>query len=311
MRFAPFICGISGLLLIAQSAQAADTVDWLDKLSASNKVSSYGAFIYESSGYLTSHQIARQVNRQGDVQEHLYRLDGSPYEVMRENGRVTCSSSAEEDQPGVPKSISLGFKPNQIEKGYTVKYLGESRIADNATDIVAFMPKDPYRYAYEIQLEKAKGQILKSTMYDHKGSVLERLQYITYSLVSPNASELAPKAKCFPVAKTQDSGQLEKSSWAASWLPAGFELVRSFKSWFPSSDGRPVQYLLYSDGLSTFSVFVDSEVQAGVADSRNQYGPTSVVSKRINPSDKDVLITVVGEIPMGAAERIALSVRPD
>jgi sigma-E factor negative regulatory protein RseB len=310
MRFAPVIYGIGGLLLMTQSAQAVESMDWLNKLSISDKVNSQGAFIYESNGHLTSHHIARKVDSNGDVKERLYRLDGTPYEVVRDNNRIVCSTSAD-DQADVAKTLAPKLKPEQINKGYTIKHLGESRVADSATDVVAFMPKDPYRYAYEMQLSKSTGQMLKSTTFDQKGNALERLQYITYSSLSPSAEELASKADCAPRVEAEEISHVDQATWRASWLPSGFERIRSLKSWQAGGEGRPVQYLLYSDGLSNFSVFVDSDSQTATADSRNRFGPTSVVSKRINPSDKDVLITVVGEIPAGTAERIALSVRPD
>lgn len=40
-------------------------------------------------------------------------------------------------------------------------------------------------------------------------------------------------------------------------------------------------------------------------------GPTVAVSKRISTADGDVMVTVVGEVPLGTAERVALSMRAD
>jgi sigma-E factor negative regulatory protein RseB len=41
-----------------------------------------------------------------------------------------------------------------------------------------------------------------------------------------------------------------------------------------------------------------------------QLGPTSAVSRRLNTPKGKVMVTVVGEIPLGTAERVALSMRP-
>ena len=46
-----------------------------------------------------------------------------------------------------------------------------------------------------------------------------------------------------------------------------------------------------------------------VEDARSQMGPTVAVSKRISTAGGDVMVTVIGEIPLGTAERIALSMR--
>jgi len=46
-----------------------------------------------------------------------------------------------------------------------------------------------------------------------------------------------------------------------------------------------------------------------VEDVRSQLGPTAVVSRRMTTIDGDVMVTVVGEIPPGTAERVALSMQ--
>ncbi|WP_183146297.1 MucB/RseB C-terminal domain-containing protein, partial [Pseudomonas syringae] len=42
-----------------------------------------------------------------------------------------------------------------------------------------------------------------------------------------------------------------------------------------------------------------------------QLGPTVAVSRRLTTPQGDMMVTVVGEVPMGTAERIALSMRND
>ncbi|TWI58784.1 MucB/RseB-like sigma(E) regulatory protein [Pseudomonas duriflava] len=313
MRFAPVVCGMGGLFLIIQSVQAANGDNWLERvLSASKRISSQGIFVYVSNGQLTSHKVVRKVEKDGDSRERIYQLDGSPYEVIWENDQLLCNSRLEGNEVGFSKKLSRSLTARQIEQGYVVKHVGESRVADLPTDIIALVPKDQYRYAYEFHVGKQSGQILQSTTFDQKGDPVERLQYVSFSTAIPDNAALKPQQKCMPVNESNPvASDVPPSTWMVSWLPAGYELVRSQKSWAPRTGGHSVQYLLYSDGLSSFSVFVDPDSKGVVTDTRNQFGPTSVVSKRINPSNKDTLITVVGEIPLGAAERIALAVRPD
>jgi sigma-E factor negative regulatory protein RseB len=68
---------------------------------------------------------------------------------------------------------------------------------------------------------------------------------------------------------------------------------------------------MYDDGLARFSVFLESTDGASVTETRTQLGPTVAVSRRLNTVDGEVMVTVVGEIPIGTAERIALSVRSE
>ena len=48
---------------------------------------------------------------------------------------------------------------------------------------------------------------------------------------------------------------------------------------------------------------------AAVPDARVQLGPTAAVTRHLSTPQGDMMATVVGEIPMGTAERIALSMR--
>ena len=70
-----------------------------------------------------------------------------------------------------------------------------------------------------------------------------------------------------------------------------------------------VSSLMYGDGLSRFSVFIEPVSGKAATDTRTQLGPTVAVSRRLTTPKGDTLVTVVGEIPLGTAERIALSLR--
>ena len=70
-----------------------------------------------------------------------------------------------------------------------------------------------------------------------------------------------------------------------------------------------VSSLMCDDGLARFSVFLEPLNGATVTETRTQLGPTVAVSRRVNTLEGEVMVTVVGEIPIGTAERIALSVR--
>jgi sigma-E factor negative regulatory protein RseB len=72
-----------------------------------------------------------------------------------------------------------------------------------------------------------------------------------------------------------------------------------------------VNSLMYDDGLARFSVFLEPLNGATVTDTRTQLGPTVAVSRSLTTPQGGMMVTVVGEIPVGTAERIALSMRSD
>jgi sigma-E factor negative regulatory protein RseB len=57
------------------------------------------------------------------------------------------------------------------------------------------------------------------------------------------------------------------------------------------------------------AVFLEPLNGEVVTDTRTQLGPTVAVSRRLTTPDGEMMVTVVGEIPIGTAERIALSMR--
>ncbi|MNN72814.1 Sigma factor AlgU regulatory protein MucB precursor [compost metagenome] len=70
-----------------------------------------------------------------------------------------------------------------------------------------------------------------------------------------------------------------------------------------------VSSLMYDDGLARFSVFLESLDGESATDTRAQLGPTVAVSRHLTTPKGEMMVTVVGEIPIGTAERIALSMR--
>ena len=66
--------------------------------------------------------------------------------------------------------------------------------------------------------------------------------------------------------------------------------------------------VLFTDGLATFSVFVDRPGPAVLGQLVTHMGGTVVISRQLKDSSQQ--ITVVGEVPMDTAKRVAESVEP-
>ena len=154
---------------------------------------------------------------------------------------------------------------------------------------------------------------LKSLLLGDKGQLLERFQFTEFDTADvPSDASLQPSANCkaVEVVRTKPEAQKQSVAWHSDWLPPGFELSRSAARKDPESKSM-VTSLMYDDGLARFSVFVEPVSGAAVTDIRTQLGPTVAVSRRMAGAKGDAMVTVVGEIPIGTAERIALSMRDD
>ena len=308
MRFIPLASVVLGSWL-ALPVAAADAQPWLQRLAAAEQSQSFqGHFVYERNGSFSTHRIWHQVSADGVVRERLLQLDGPVQEVVRVGGQVQCSSSAFADQaadtqiwPVRPLNIA------QVGESYDVRVVGASRVAGREAVVLGLIPRDQHRYAVEMHLDEATALPLKSLLLNAEGQLLERLQLSDLELVESADADLLASGECKPMQVVEARSSVA-DAWRADWLPAGFVLKAVTVR--PSSiSDESVASLVYGDGLASFSVFLEPLGGAAVEEARSQLGPTVAVSRRLSTVEGDVMVTVVGEVPLGTAERVALSIR--
>lgn len=305
MRFLSFALGVSALL--GQSAWA-DAQDWLLRLQAAEQQTGFhGAFVYERNGSFSSHEIWRHV-ASNSVQERMLQLDGPAHETLRTNGRLTCMNGSLVS-PLIEERWSVrNLDTRQLNQWYEMRVAGNSRVAGRAAVVLALIPRDQHRYGFELHLDRETALPLKSLLLNEKGQPLERFQYVEFQ-EGASLAMVQPSQQCEPV-EVRDSRQLSEKSWRSDWLPAGFVLNQIVEQ-RASAEVAPVAWLMYGDGLARFSIFLEPLGDAQIADVRSQLGPTATVSRRLSTANGDLMVTVVGEIPVGTAERIALSMRSE
>lgn len=303
MRFLSFALGVSALL--GQSAWA-DAQDWLLRLQAAEQQTGFhGAFVYERNGSFSSHEIWRHVTSDS-TQERMRQLDGPAHETLRTNGRLTCMNgsligSSVEEQWSI-----RNLDTRQLNQWYELRMAGNSRVAGRAAVVLALIPRDQHRYGFELHLDRATALPLKSLLLNEKGQPLERFQFVEFQ-EGASLAMVQPSEQCEPV-EVRDSRQLAEKSWRSDWLPAGFVLNQIVEQ-RATAEAAPVAWLMYGDGLARFSIFLEPLGDVQIVDVRSQLGPTATVSRRLSTENGDLMVTVVGEIPVGTAERIALSMR--
>ncbi len=308
MRFVPFAVLLVGSCL-ALPAVAADAQAWLQRLAVAERSQNFqGAFVYERNGSFSTHSIWHRAEEGGVLRERLLQLDGSAQEVLRVDGQVRCASGALADQL-IDSQLwpARELNAEQLGQWYNLSVLGKSRVAGRATVVLALVPRDQHRYGIELHLDQKTALPLKSLLLNDKGQLLERFQFTHFDTLVPVAEMLEPGVGCRPV-RLPEAQPVTTDAWTSEWLPPGFSLNSTTVRRSPASD-EPVACQVYGDGLARFSVFMEPLRGAVVEDLRTQLGPTVAVSRRLKTNDGDVMVTVVGEIPLGTAERIALSMR--
>ncbi len=313
MRAIPLLPLLLGGWLVLP-VHADDAQDQLKRLAQAEQQQSFqGTFVYERNGSFSTHQIWHRVV-DGKVREHLLQLDGSAQEVLRVDGVTQCvSGSLVSGVSNIPDSPAHGFDVAKLSSWYDMKVAGKSRVAGRPAVVVTLTPRDQHRYGIELHLDSETGLPLKSLLLSDKGQLLERFQFTELNTsVQPTDQVLQPSADCKPVeiVKTKTDVQKQQVAWHSDWLPPGFELSSAAARKDPDSKAL-VTSLMYDDGLARFSVFIEPVSGAAVTDIRTQLGPTVAVSRRLTTPRGDAMVTVVGEIPIGTAERIALSMRSD
>ena len=184
--------------------------------------------------------------------------------------------------------------------------LGKSRVADRIANVIKIVPSDSTRFSYTLWIDEQNYLLLKSELFDNQNTLLEQFRVIEQR-VNDEFDNLIPQLKTMllPPVNTQNSLVNTPLEWQVNWLPVGFKPISSYRQVIPVGQGQEeVESQLFSDGLSTFTVYLRSQ---GDEAFNNQFARqeklilfTHVLGNRE--------VVVIGDIPMSVAERIAQSV---
>lgn len=325
MRKAVLIHSLSGLLLLqaaqfvfAQTetqtpsqAQAQAQAQSLQALFAkmsrvSHNLNYQGSFTYEHQntsilqGFRVSHWV-----EEGVEHERLLYLNGPEREIVRHGQALDCFSPGDQLLQG--RLSSIGSRLIGLDELYQFQIRYTERVAGRMATVLQVVPRDEFRYGYVLSVDQETGLVLKSLMIDGTGRILERYQFLELDL-NPDIKQLqeAPAAKLHRVANAELGGCNktqggEPEGWSLKWIPTGFAFVGQQKV------RASTDMLMFTDGLSTFSVFIEpasSQPPEGIG----QRGATVAFMSKVTRNDQIHRLTVVGEIPAVAAEQVAAGV---
>ena len=312
---------IAALVVVSTPAVADDSKGWLARMGEAFATQSYnGVFVYTHGSSMDTLRIIHRVE-DGVERERIVRLDGPKQEIIRQGEKVTCVHGSDWNG-NINHKIPLGpfaraFVRDMSELGdsYQLIEKGKGRVAGRDALILQIQPRDDYRYGYSIWLDEETGLLLKSILV-HRGKVLERFQFteLNISAVIDDAELevgiLGETMVHYPLLSHDESLVDHKPlSWDLDWLPDGFEMSMQ-GSHREQEDGKGADTLTYTDGMAAFSVFIEKIIDQQYEEVTAQKGATVAVTRIVSYPTGDHLVTVVGEVPMKTAKRIALSVVP-
>jgi sigma-E factor negative regulatory protein RseB len=302
--------------LVAAPALAESGQEWLTRMGVALNNSSYvGEFVCESAGRSERLAITHRV-RDGVVSERLVSLSGSGRELVRENNEVVVYLPDQklaiiERRWG--RSDLLGALPN-FEAGatpwYRVEWVGRETVEDfGPAAVVAVRPVDGYRFGYRLWIDLDTHLPVRSDLSDHNGRVVERLRFFRLRFddgIPDSAFEPAVSRDRLRWVRQAPQEDDEAPTWRAAQVPPGFRLSTSSLQSVAGA-GSPVSHLVYSDGLATISVFIQTTVP-GKAPARGttRSGVASAFSTVVDGHQ----VTAVGEVPPQTLEYIATRLRP-
>lgn len=305
-------------LLVVPLAQAADPQSLLTRMQqAAGSLNYDGIFVYQHGDQLESLRIIHKL-QDGVMRERLVSLNGVQREILRTGSEVRCYLPDENavmiehrradsrNFPALlPDSLSV------IKKNYQIRAGGSGRVAGRSALGAQITPRDAYRYGYRLWADKATGLLLKASLIDEHGEVVEQYMFTQISIGKPiPESDLAAQhlAKGTVSHRTDDMAPATSTRrWEATQLPVGYTLSARMHRKLPARR-QPVEHLVYSDGLAVVSVFIEpvDDATHGALSGLTHMGAVHAFGKIVEGHQ----ITVLGEAPAMAVDMIGASVAP-
>lgn len=300
----------------AAESEHTEVRDWLDRMARAVETLNYrGVLVHWHEGQVDSLHIIHRADENG-FRERIYSLDGEPREILRDADSIRCLLAG--DQPLFMQSqLTKRLMPNlpisrldSMESAYEMTLGGLERVAGMMTQVVEINPLDQYRYGYRFWLEEKTGMLLRSALLNNNGQTLQQVSFARIELgVAISDSELEPELDSalmteLPVAEGIPSSwsiNPENASWMPPRVPPNFELIKVGTG--ESEAGVGFEHFLFSDGLASFSIYVE---EAGSRYDRGRIksvGPVHIYTGLLDGRQ----ITVVGEVPLATVQYIGRS----
>jgi len=255
------LAGFAGLLALSGAANAETVLDWLNRAAVAAKQQHYsGVYVYHQGEHIEVLRVLHRIDASGE-QEKVEVLDGSPRQFIRINNDVYCHLQ-DGKHVRMERNTSRRFfpallpaQPASLLEYYEAKLGGTERVAGRLCQVVTLEPRDGYRYAFTLWLDKQTGLPLKSHIVNGHGNVVSMFVFSEIQIGKAPDSQLFRndlKGKRIQNASLDVPADVD---WSVT-PPPGFAQVQKAVRPLPGKT-MPVTHLIFSDGLSVLSLFVE------------------------------------------------------
>ncbi|MDE1982575.1 MAG: MucB/RseB C-terminal domain-containing protein [Betaproteobacteria bacterium] len=323
----PLPLGLALLLLLPALAWAdpprppdplrpADPQALLGQLATAAQQLSYsGIFVFQHEGGMEASRVVHTFER-GQEKTRIDTLDGPPREIIRLNDEMRCyfpdvhaiRLQRAESRHFFPALIAPPFET--YSDNYDISVVGQDRVAGHDCHVIALRPRDPLRYAHEFCADTATSLLLRAVTLGPHGEPIQMSVFTAVTIGGhPDPAQFRP---AFPGTDNwrQDSvpslgPEADHSGWVVSNAPPGFHKIVEVRRPMPGHNAA-MTHLVYSDGLSTVSVFIEPAEGEAPRPDRVEMLPNALSYYSARRDDRQ--ITAVGEVPLASIKQIGQSV---
>jgi sigma-E factor negative regulatory protein RseB len=312
MKLAGRFLLLGGILWITHGWADDDSIALLKRMNhAASSLNFDGVFLHVDDQHLDTLRVIHKIQN-GKVLERLYALNGNPREVIRDAERVWCFMPERKmGHAGLRSTKQTGFPGFMVKNldGLASNYIlttgNVDRIADRTAIRLKILPRDAYRYGYELWADQETGLLLKSVLIDHASNAIEQYMYafINIGIDIPDSDLLPMTSKeeleWFNDKKPPKMMAVADSPWYFDSLPDGYNLINIMQRSMPMDDKR-LEHMVLSDGLAGISVFIEKTENPAYENGIEQMGAVNAYTRTID----EWQVTVIGEVPAVAVKLI-------
>lgn len=301
-----------GVLAVNDVFDPMSGLSWLQRLARQTDTLNYEvSFVLNIPGKDAQPFLWRHATMDEDTKiEQLSLLNGPGFENIRVNDVVSVF------QPGYPPFSMYGnaidgpipdallHDPQKLQKSYQFLLVGRNRISGRSAQQIRITSIDKTRYGYNLWLDEETGMLLKLNMHGLDGKLLQQIQ-VTQLRIDDRVTDVFSQLQKDNLPRVIDviNPPQRKHEWRVAFLPVGMKPVKQDIHQLAIT-GQVAEYSLYSDGLVNVSVYIQAATGVFQEDVNLSNGANTVHSR----TDGKVQVTVVGDIPLVTAQRMAKSI---
>lgn len=274
---------------------------WLDQVAHATQQMDYeGVFVHQRQDKMEISHISHRMDKHVEM-ARLDTLSGPQRSFLRLKNLVYCYTpdgqhvdiDHRHHHPFFPEI--LPWPAIQLAKLYQIKPLGHAMVADHDSVGAILLPRDAYRYGYVVWADNASHVLLKIIKLNAHEQPIAQSSFTQVNIGNAPSPELLKThftEKELPKAVEAESSTL--GQWQVRLAPPGYQSLTATQFDLPGKQ-QNVVHLVYSDGLSTVSLFIEPINQLNDAPQHGLFevGVVNMYTRQLGQFQ----ITALGEAP--------------